>query len=215
MRKSCHAGILFSALLLGTGAVWAEGEGPAAAAPVSANPAPASPAPAAKKAPTAEERLLQVIDGTSWAVELTPMGGEGKPTKDTINFAGRQVTSKFLDKHGYGTSNFTLTIGGDGVPVWETMQTKEGEGVAFWRGEFHGDSMRGILSKQMAEGATQDYSFAGRESSGRRVAADAVPSAAPASSSTAAAPAPSAPAAVTPPPAAATPQPKKKRGWFQ
>lgn len=219
MGKAGLIAVIIAGFVAGAGEVRAEDEQAPAMATVAAESAPpagAPPAPAKPpKPPTPEERLLAVIEGTSWPVELSPMGGEGKPVKDTISFAGRQVTSKHLEESGYLTSNFTLTIGGDGVPVWETMQTNEGVGVAFWRGEFHGDSMRGILSKQLKEGVTQDFSFTGREASGRRVEAGAVAPAAGSSGSAAApATAPAGGATGTPPVAETKSKSKKKRGWF-
>ncbi len=114
-----------------------------------------------------QARALEVaerLNGAEWAIELTPMSGEGaKATRqDTLLFAAGKVTSKQLSAKGYNTTNYTLTIGDDGTPVWETMQTSETEGVAFWRGELREDGMRGILSKHPLEGNADDYSFVSR-----------------------------------------------------
>ena len=139
---------------------------PAAEAPAAAP----EPPPAPPKAKTPEGEIRAQLAGTSWDVELTMIAGEKtKKQKDTLTFDDRQIKSDRLTKAGYPATNYTLTIGDDGVPVWETMQTKEGEGVAFWRGELHGTVMRGVLSKHPTEGAPEDASFTGREATGKTV----------------------------------------------
>ena len=127
---------------------------------------PANAAPAASPAAshTAEDDIRAQLTGTRWALQLTPLSGEGgKPQKDTVIFDGKQVSSERLTKAGFPLSNYTLTVGEDGVAIWETMQTKEGEGVAFWRGELRGSTMRGVLSKHPTEGQPEDFSFTAEE----------------------------------------------------
>ena len=145
-------------------------ERPSIVEPVMTSPATTPESPAAKpKAP--EEAVRAQLDGTRWMLELTPLSGaeKVKAQKDTVTFDAKQVSSERLSKTGYPPSNYTLTIGDDGVPVWETMQTKEGEGVAFWRGEFHGTTMRGVLSKHPVKGVAEDFSFTGQEVGGKAV----------------------------------------------
>lgn len=111
-----------------------------------------------------DQEAAALLNGTLWSVEMMPLSGEKgkKPLQDTLKFEGGKITSTALSKEGYPTSNYTLTVGEDGLVVWETMQTKEGAGVVFWRGERQGDTMRGILSKQPTEGKNTDYSFSGK-----------------------------------------------------
>lgn len=194
----------------------ASGETPQGA-PVASEPAATAPAaqpPAPEPPKTPEDTLRAQLETTTWSVQLTPSGSaEAKPKKDAISFTKRQVTSEFMGKSGYPASNYSLTIGDDGRGVWETMQTKEGEGVAFWRGEFDGTAMRGVLSKHPVEGAVEDYNFSGQIEGGQVIT---IPERA--------APAPVAapkPAKAPPAPAAAPAQPagdqapaKKKRKWF-
>jgi len=143
---------------------------PEAAAPAAADAPAQEPAPEPPKAKSPEDQVRAQIAGTTWDVELTTIVGEKTKTqKDSLTFDEKQVKSDRLTKAGYPTSNYTLTVGEDGVPVWETMQTKEGEGVAFWRGELRGSTMRGVLSKHPTEGAPEDYTFSGREGQGRAV----------------------------------------------
>lgn len=187
--------------------------------------APAQPPPAQPKTP--EEALLVQLDGTQWSLKLTPSSSakDQTPVKDTVSFTGRKVTSAFLSKTGYPSSNISLSIGGDGSGVWETMQTKEGEGVAFWRGEIAGSTMRGVLSKHPVEGKPEDYSFSGQLMGGKPISTpstqsaaqpQAVQAASPAESSEKAAVSPSgSKTSGTPPvsPPENTDKKKKKR-WF-
>ena len=131
----------------------------------------AAPAPAAVKPKPPEDAVRIQLNGTRWLLDLTPISASGKvkPQKDTVTFNGQQISSERMTKAGYPTSNYTLTIGDDGVAVWETMQTKESEGVAFWRGEFHGSAMRGVLSRHPTNNAPEDFSFSGREASDRSI----------------------------------------------
>ncbi len=133
-------------------------------------PEPAvTPAPQRPKTPADDVRTQ--LDGTQWDVEIVPLGGgeKAKPKKDTLSFKGRQLSSAWLSKEGYPDSNFSLTIGDDGTVIWETMQTKEGAGVVFWRGELSGSRVQGVLSKRPVEGASEDYSFHGSEQGGKAI----------------------------------------------
>ena len=197
------------------------------AAPAAAPATPPAPAPAPEKPTTKEDAVRSQLDGTKWALAMTPMSGgdKAKGKEDTVTFGQKEVVSERLSKGGYLNSNYTLTINGD-TPVWETMQSKEKEGVVFWRGELHGSSMRGIVSEHPANGKTVDFSFTGNEVSGKAITLDgqappppSVPApqadavAAPAPDTSVAPPAPAAPAQAAPAPQA-QPQPKKRKGWF-
>ncbi len=107
------------------------------------------------------------LRGSVWAIKMTPIsGGKDSPAKeDRVSFDGGKIVSDKLSAEGYGSSNYTLTVGDDGVPVWETMQSAGDKGLAFWRGELHGEMMRGILSKHATQGPTEDYSFSGTRTS--------------------------------------------------
>ncbi len=181
----------------------------ATVAPEVSASAPAAQVTEAPKAkPTPEQDVRNQLDGTRWMIELSPLSGESttKPRKDTVTFDARQVSSERLVKSGYPSTNYTLTMENGAGAVWETMQTKEGEGVVFWRGELNGSTMRGVLSKHPTQGNSEDFSFSGREASGKVIQ---VPPSATAPTSTAAAPAET--AKPTPPTQPAPPEPKKKR----
>ena len=185
----------------------AEQQAPAAAAPAASQPT------APEKPLNPEDQVRAQLDGTSWSVQLTPSSGAAglKPQKDTITFTKRQVTSEFLTKAGYPNSNYSLTLGDDGKAVWETMQTKEGEGVAFWRGEVSGTSMRGVLSKHPLKGDPEDYGIAGQVAGAKSIT---VPTAAQAPTGAVQVAPTAKPAAASTAPAGAKPSAKKKKKWF-
>ncbi len=207
--------LALGSIVLGAGSVFSADAKTAGAAATQAAPATEA-APARLLSP--EDQIRAQLDGTEWTVQLNPSAGVKGATsqKDTVTFTKKQVKSSFMEKAGYPASNYSLTIGGDGRAVWETMQTKEGEGVAFWRGEVDGSTMRGVLSRHPTEGASEDYSLSGQVTGGKKIvvpgavdaASDAVsvPSAAPVvKQAEKALPAPAAPM---------QPEKKKKRGWF-
>ena len=211
--------VALAVVLCGTAAS-AKDEPAAQAPPVEQDPAATTQAPAsaqgldqagAKKA--REAAAIAGLNGTIWEIELTPMSGEpGKRSiKETLRFDQGTVTAEHLASEGYPASNFTLTIGHDEIPIWETMQTIEGKGVVFWRGELHGQTLSGVLSKHPVEGATEDYAFVGRPSAGSSAPVMPAPSSqAPAAQGGATSLAPTADIA---PAAPVTPAPKKKKGW--
>ncbi len=224
LHRIWHVPLVFGLVIAtGPGAAWAVTEAPAsepalAVEAVAEEPGPAAalPAPSAPpaKAPPSQEDLVRAqIDGTRWLLEFTPMAADGKAYKDTVRFDARRTGAERLVKQGFPETNYTLTLGDDGVAVWETMQSREEGGLVFWRGEFHGQTMRGILSKHPAEGPAEDYSFTGREEKGRSVALGGAPPAlAPSAVSTLPAGSPAAPASA--PTAAQSAPKKKKRGWW-
>ena len=191
-----------------------------------------------------EKEAAALLNGTVWNVEMVPLSGEKgkKPLADTLTFEGGKINSKSLSKEGYATSNYTLTVEVGDLVIWETMQSKEGTGVVFWRGERQGDTMRGILSKQPTDGKNVDYSFSGKVLSPAAPPASpaVVPEAPPVAPSpavtdpasqhsmTASAPAAEQPVALPAAPARAAPEtkaaapapaqppaaPKKKKGWW-
>ena len=168
--------LIIGVLCVGVGAAMAE----VPAAPAKTKPEATQPPQASQ--PSEKEKLRQEtrakLKGTTWNLELKPLGGTGKSQKDTLTFTEREVTSTHLTKAGYGTSNYSVNVGDDLSVVWETMQTKEGEGPAFWRGELlPGDVMRGVLNQQHTDGQSTDFSFSGAQTGKAEPPAQAEPAA--------------------------------------
>lgn len=219
--------LLIGCVALGAGPAFsAEAKKEPAKASEAAQAAPAPAEPAAAKPLSPEDQIRAQLDGSEWAVQLSPSAGaKAAVQKDTISFTKKQVKSSFMEKAGYAASNYSLSLGDDGRAVWETMQTKEGVGVAFWRGEVEGQTMRGVLSKHPTEGASEDYSLSGQIAGGKKItipgAVAPAPSAVQVQSAVAQQAAPAvkqAQKAVSSTPAAAAHakpvETKKKRGWF-
>ncbi|MCX5708001.1 MAG: hypothetical protein NTY14_03350, partial [Candidatus Omnitrophica bacterium] len=98
---------------------------------------------------------------TEWPIDLTLMTAKGKKEIDAISFTNNQVAIAGFVKKGFPTTNFTLTVQEDGSVIWETMQTSEKSGIAFWRGELDSKMqvMRGVVSHQIDANKKLDYSF--------------------------------------------------------
>jgi len=114
---------------------------------------------AAKK----EEKLKQAqekINDTAWQVRLMRIGEGKKETyNDELCFVDNKFESKKMLKDGFSETNVTLSLKGENIVVWETMQTDAKGNLAFWKGEIEGEVMRGVLSLQPQKGAVKDYSF--------------------------------------------------------
>ncbi len=120
---------------------------------------------ALKSKKDAAQKKLAELNNTEWTIEMNPLSGKGKKETDIITFRNNQVSVSGFSKKGFPTTNFTLSVQEDGIVVWETMQTAEKGGVAFWRGEMDltMQSMRGVVSHQIDEKTKADYSFASTE----------------------------------------------------
>ncbi len=115
-----------------------------------------------------KEEAKARLEGTTWEIELADMSGSSaKKIKDTIRFKDGKVISDNLKDEGFTATDFTVTLKGEEneIIVWETMQSSEKEGLAFWKGEVRGERVRGVLSRHISERNIKDYSFSG-ESSG-------------------------------------------------
>lgn len=110
--------------------------------------------------------ILERLNGSRWMVEVRPMfaeeGEDATSAQDLIAFQDQMMTSQLLERDGFKPGRFTVTLTEGDAPVWEALQSSPDVGIAIWRGELHGDQMRGTVSKQPLEGASQDYLFAGR-----------------------------------------------------
>lgn len=144
MIQPPRIGGLLLGLMVATAAAWAE-ETASATIP-----------------PATVATVAQGLEGTWWSITLSPLNADqDEPKTDTVTFQNRQLSSAWLGAAGYPAASYTARETSEGVIAWETMQVKEGDGVAFWRGEVTGASMRGALSWHPLRGPTEDYALAG------------------------------------------------------
>ncbi|MFC1576760.1 hypothetical protein ACFL3N_00285 [Candidatus Omnitrophota bacterium] len=96
------------------------------------------------------EEKKEELDNTRWEIKVKPTSEEVAEyaETDTLVFENKKFFSKYYRENGYPETNFTVKVAPNQTVVWETMQTKEGEGVMFWRGERRGDYMKGLFSKR-------------------------------------------------------------------
>ena len=132
------------------------------------------------------------LNGHEWEMKLLPAADpkNGTPLTDTLVFKDMKFESKAMTEKGYKTTNYTISLQDGGPSVWETMQSADSGPSIFWRGEWEGESMKGVMSKQNADGKNEDYYFSSVSS---KVVADTPkvePSAVPAPAEDAAAAAP-------------------------
>lgn len=107
------------------------------------------------------EKVRQGLNNTEWEIELSLLSAKGKKESDVITFKENQIGVAGFVKKGFPPTNYTLTVQDGGIAVWETMQSSDKSGIAFWRGEIDADMQRmhGILSYHVDDKTTRDYSF--------------------------------------------------------
>lgn len=105
------------------------------------------------------------LNGTAWQVELVPARAfaNAGPISDQLLFENGRVASGFLASQGFPQTNYSLTVEENGSVTWETMQTSGSGEIASWRGEWRGDRMRGVFSRQSATGGIEEYNFVARK----------------------------------------------------
>lgn len=123
-----------------------------------------APKPVAKDAKREEMKkrlaeLKEQLNGSEWEVQ---MAQGGKPMgKDAFTFQNGKVTCKTLLDNGYPATNYTLSEPeGADMATWETMQTGSKGQVVFIRGEWRDEVMRGVMSEQLEDGKSRDWTFA-------------------------------------------------------
>ncbi len=121
-----------------------------------------------KKAKETLDKKRMDLDKTNWSLALVPSGKEGQKGVDILSFKENHILSRNMAAKGFNPTNYTLTIGDDGIVVFETMQTSEKEGTVFWRGEFAQDNtaMRGVMSWVTPDQKAHDFSFTASLSKG-------------------------------------------------
>jgi REP element-mobilizing transposase RayT len=120
-------------------------------------------------APTATAQLATLtqpsrLTGTSWEIKVQPMTAMGQQVlqTDDLEFRDGKVSSRQLTAQGFPPSNYTLSVQPRGVVVWETMQTSPTGEVVCWRGEWTGERMYGVMTRQSPGQPTINFSFVGQ-----------------------------------------------------
>ena len=113
-----------------------------------------------------ENRLKEAakeLENTLWQVNLKQITQSEKKEAftDEIRFKAGMVEIKSLASQGFSPTSYSITVKGEtyNIVVWETMQTSEKKGLAFWKGEIEEGKMRGVLSRHLDEKTVKDYSF--------------------------------------------------------
>ena len=116
---------------------------------------------AKKKMKLQRDKKRSQINNTQWDITMNLMGAKGKPRQGVPIFEEKRFYAEKTSKEGFNATNYTISVQDDGVVIWETMQTAEEGRINFWRGEIAEDmkNMRGIVSKQLPDGTTENYSF--------------------------------------------------------
>jgi hypothetical protein len=103
------------------------------------------------------------LENTLWRVNFKQITqSEKKETfTDVIRFKTGKVEIESLTSQGFSPTSYSITVKGEtyNIVVWETMQTSEKKGLAFWKGEIEEGKMRGVLSRHLGEKTVKDYSF--------------------------------------------------------
>jgi REP element-mobilizing transposase RayT len=111
-------------------------------------------------------RKAKELNGSSWGIRLSQIGG---PTMafaqtDQVSFRDQCVSSTNLADEGFAASNYSSRILKNGKFVWETIQRNKNGETASWRGEWDGETMKGVMSRRSLDGKTRDFSFIAFES---------------------------------------------------
>ncbi len=122
----------------------------------------ASPVQLTQGAPVVAPTPQLTLSHTEWEIQLAPMALKGAaPIHDRLRFEQGEFNSDWLSSQGFPKTNCTVTILPEGNLRWETMQTHPNGETVFWKGEWDGTQMRGIMSRRPAAGPSQDYLFRG------------------------------------------------------
>lgn len=108
------------------------------------------------------EKIKKSLNNTEWQIQLREISASEKKKifKDTLHFSNDRIGSVALSKEGFIPTSYTLSLKGENIFVWETMQTDADNNLALWKGEIENDLMRGVLSRRKEGMFTgEDYSF--------------------------------------------------------
>jgi hypothetical protein len=128
-------------------------------APVHAAP-PAAAGPAFNDSRRQEAKAREILIARDWMLYLTSVdGNKVMMDTDVVMFSDGKFSSRNFSTRGYAPSNFTITVGAEGLISWEVTQAADNGDIACWKGQLRDDVMRGIVSLNTLKGQLQDFYF--------------------------------------------------------
>ena len=108
-------------------------------------------------------RLPVRLTDTQIAIELHPIAEASEPLmqKDQLEFRKGTMVSQALGRKGFAPSKYTTAHRPDGRVIWEAVQADKSGVMMFWRGEWDGQTIRGVLTQRAPGEAAVTYSFVG------------------------------------------------------
>ena len=117
-----------------------------------------SPGPAARLASYLRPATL---NGARLKVELRATSGVGQSQQDQLEFQRGQLVSQALKAQGFSSSRYAMTTQPDGTVRWEAIQASPSGETAHWHGEWDGQSVRGVVTRQKVGGPAVEFNFVG------------------------------------------------------
>ena len=107
------------------------------------------------------QQAQEKLNNSQWQIklfQLTP-SEKNEVSMDTLKFSDNKVVSAKLLSKGFSATSYALSLKGENIVIWETMQTNLYQDMVLFKGEIEGEMMRGVLSQQPKNKPVTDYSF--------------------------------------------------------
>jgi hypothetical protein len=119
---------------------------------------PSMPADAAVWQESMKRDGAGVLDGKSFACEMSD--GAGETTDEVIEFHGGRFHSQGCDEHGFASGSYAATAT-QGTTVFSSVTTSATEGRIDWRGMVRGDAVEGSAIWSKPGQSPINYTFKG------------------------------------------------------
>jgi hypothetical protein len=105
--------------------------------------------------------MPETIYGT-WEVQIKPMTGTSPaPVADRLQFEQDVVKSSALSASGFPAGKYQAYPRSKGAQVWEAVHIGPGGEMVSWRGEWSGQTMHGVMTRQRPGQTVATYRFVG------------------------------------------------------
>ena len=103
------------------------------------------------------------LNGAVVNIEMRAISGVSPDgQKDRLEFRRDQMISQSLGAAGFLPSRYTVAQRDDGTIAWETIQVDRTGATAHWQGEWDGQIMRGVMTKEEGSGKPSvQFTFVG------------------------------------------------------